>query len=306
MVAVIAIIAGVWLAGQPTGHRQAVAGSTAGMPTYYVTLNTVLRQESSALPGAGVGPGRVTAMVRDSLTGALLASVLIGRVPRGEILSASSTWITAAANDRVFAIGVDRHVYILRLQSDGQVAGVSPLPAAVPKQASENGKALLSPAGTELAFTNSTERQLIVVTLATGAMRSWKARPGFVGALQWQGTGNEVLVQFEGRQGMQFRLLDVGGAGGQLVADSRLVYSLSSIRNGYVVAAPTITPNGDLLFDARSVYTKFGGVQTTACRVVEFSSNARRLLRVLYKAHAPSKAVGYFRPAASSPLARRD
>lgn len=56
-----------------------------------------------------------------------------------------------------------------------------------------------------------------------------------------------------------------------------------------------ITPNGELLFPAHSVYTR-GGVQATACRVVEFSPGARHLLRVLYEAHARSKAVGYFPP----------
>jgi hypothetical protein len=296
MVAVIAIIAGVWMAGHPGGKQP--AGSSAGMPKYYVTLNTVLRGKlpTPALPGvmAGVGPGRVTAIVRDSLTGALLDSVLIERVPRGKDLTATATWITAAANDRVFAIGVRGDVYILRLQSNGQVAGLSPLPAAMSKAISI-GPALLSPAGTELAFTNSTQRQLIVVTLATGAIRSWKARPSFVDALQWQGTGNKVFISY-GLAG-QFRLLNVGGAGGHVLADSRLVYSLPPfIRNGYVVEAPTITPSGNLLFRARSVYTKRGSVETTACRVVEFSSDARRLLRVLYRAHAPSSTVGYFPP----------
>jgi len=300
MVAVIAIIAGVWLAGQPGGKRPAV-GSSAGMPKYYVTLNTVLRGKSGspALPGtmAGVGPGRVTAMVRDSLTGALLDSVLIAHVPRGEYSTAIATWITAAANDRVFAIGVASHAFILRLQSDGQVASLSPLPAAMSKAISL-GPALLSPAGTELAFTNSTQRQLIVVTLATGAIRSWKARPGFVDALQWQGTGNEVLVLSGAQPGPpdQYRLLNVSGTGGHVFADSRLVYKWPFFRSGYNLSNPLITPSGNLLFLAHSVYTKRGGVETTSCRVVEFSPGARRLLRVLYRAHAPSSTVGYFPP----------
>jgi len=298
MVAVIAIIAGVWMAGHPAGKQPGAAASSAGMPKYYVTLNTVLRGKSSAPPEmmAGVGPGRVTAIVRDSLTGAVLGSVLIERVARGEDLTDSATWITAAANDRVFAIGVLSRAYILRLQSDGQVAGVSPLPAAVSKQVPGNGPALLSPAGTELAFRDTTNSKVTVVTLATGASRRWRARPGFVVALQWQGTGNQVLVELGGRQGIQFRLLDVSGAGGSVLAHSRLVYSLSSTRNGYSVGDPMITPSGNLLFVARSVYTKLGGVQTTACRVVEFSPDARRLLGVLLRAHAPSKTVGYFPP----------
>jgi hypothetical protein len=298
MVAVIAIIAGVWLAGHPAGNRSA-AGLTARMPKYYVTLKTVLRGKlatpSPSGQMAGVGPGSVTAIVRDSLTGALLDSVLIERVPRGKDLTATATWITAAANDRVFAIGVASHAYILRLESDGQVAGLSPLPAAVSKQISGNGPALLSPAGTELAFKNSTNSKVTVVTLATGATKRWRARPGFVNALQWQGTGNEVFISYG--PSMQFRLLDVGGGGGNVLADSRLVYSLPPfIRNGYVIEAPTITPSGNLLFLAHSVYTKRGGVETTSCRVVEFSSGARRLLRVLYRAHAPSSTVGYFPP----------
>ncbi len=304
MVAVIAIIAGVWIAGQPAGHRPAAARITAGMPKYYVTLKTVLRRtQPIGREGdvVGSGPGSVTALVRDSLTGALLDSVQIEHIPRGEDWTNGETWITAAANDRVFAIGVASHAYILRLQSDGQVARLSPLPTAI-SDAIFNSRNLpvLSPAGTELAFTRATKRQLTVVTLATGATRNWQARPGFLDPLQWQGTGNKVFVEYFGQSGApltQFRLLDVGGAGGSVLANSRLVYSLPPfLRNGYRVGAPLITPDGELLFGAGSVYTKRGGVETTACRVVEFSSGARRLLRVLYKAHAPSSKVGYFPP----------
>jgi hypothetical protein len=241
----------------------------------------------------------VTAIVRDSLTGALLDSVLIARVPRGKDLTPSATWITAAANDRAFAIRVASHVYILQLRSDGQVAGLRPLPAWMSKQVSGSYQpGVLSPAGTELAFTDALNSKVTVLTLATGATKRWRARPSFLNALQWPGTGNKVFIYYGGQSGgppPEFRLLDVSGAGGGVLAHSRLVYSSPSFRNGYNLSNPLMTPNGDLLFVARSVYTK-GGVQTTACRVVEFSSGARRLLRVLYKAHAPSKAVGYFAP----------
>jgi hypothetical protein len=304
MVAVIGIIAGVWMAGHPTGNRPAAAGSSAGMPKYYVTLSTVLTGRPVRVNGftlAGTGPGSVAAIVRDSLTGARLDTVLVLRVGRGENWPQSATWITAAANDRVFAIGAGSHAYILRLRLDGKVEGLSPLPAAMSKTISGSGHlAVLSPAGTELAFTNWTDDQLTVVTLATGATRTWRARPGFVNALQWPGIGNKVFVLSGGQPGLpteQFRLLDVGGAGGSVLADSRLVYSPPPfIRDGYVIAAPMITPSGNLLFLAHSVYTKRGGVETTACRVVEFSSGARRLLRVLYRAHAPSSTVGFFPP----------
>lgn len=115
-------------------------------------------------------------------------------------------------------------VYILRLGSDGQVAALSPVPGAMSKSISGRYPALLSPAGTEIAFTNSTERRLLVVTVATGAIRSWKARPGFLGALQWPGTGNNVLSElfnFNEQPGLsptRFRLLDVGGTGGSVLA----------------------------------------------------------------------------------------
>jgi hypothetical protein len=93
MAAVIGIITGVSLAGRGTGHRPPSTRVPAGTPKYYVTLN-----ESVA--------NNVTATVRDSATGVILASVLIEhhvQVDAGPVLSA--TWISAAANDRVFAIG---------------------------------------------------------------------------------------------------------------------------------------------------------------------------------------------------------
>ena len=305
MLAVVAIIAGVSLAGHPAGHRPVAAGRSAGMPKYYLTLKTVLLGKvprklpiaEEGLPIAGIGPGSVTAIVRDSLTGARLGTQLIERVPRGEYWLLGSTWITAAANDHVFAISVLNHAYILRLRPDGQVERLSPLPTVVSKTIFGSQRlAVLSPAGTELAFTNYNWSKLTVVTLATGATRTWLASPGHVEALQWPGTGNNILVRSFGQPGdppQQFRLLDVGGAGGGVLADSRLVLTWPPIMpNHWNLGDPLLAPDGKLLFSADAVYTR-RGVRVAGCRVLEYSAPAGRLLRVLHSAHAPVSTVGY-------------
>jgi hypothetical protein len=303
--AVIAIIVGVSLAGHPSGHRPVAAGRSAGMPKYYVTLKTVLLGKvprklptaEEGLPIAGVGPGSVTAIVRDSLTGARLGTLLIERVPRGKYWVRGFTWITAAANDHVFAIGVLNHAYILRLRPDGQPERLSPLPTVISKTIFGSQQlAVLSPAGTELAFTNYNWSKLTVVTLATGAARTWLAFPGHVEPLQWPGTSNNILVRSFGQPGdppQQFRLLDLSGAGGDVLADSRLVLTWPPIMpNHWNLGYPLLAPDGKLLFSADAVYTR-RGVRVAGCGVLEYSALTGRLLRVLHSAHAPASTVGY-------------
>ena len=62
IIAVIAIIAGVWMAGHPGGKQPATAGSSAGMPKYYVTLKTALRGKMPVQDG---GAGRSRTGPRD-------------------------------------------------------------------------------------------------------------------------------------------------------------------------------------------------------------------------------------------------
>ena len=92
MVAVIGIIAGVSLAGQSAGNRPRQPRSPPGTPKYYVTLKACRTRERDG-DRAEVGNRRGPGVGADRARSA-------GRAPYGR-----STWITAAANDRVFAIG---------------------------------------------------------------------------------------------------------------------------------------------------------------------------------------------------------
>ncbi len=211
MVAVIAIIAGVSLAGRSAGHRPAAAAAPAGLPAYYVML-----QHAAS--------GNATATVRQSATGTVLASVDIAHVAGNPL---AGFWITAAANDRAFAIGGPFGVDILRLRPDGRVGRLTRLPNKISGyQISGAQLAQLSPDGSELALGTGATGScspcadgVTVIALATGTARTWVARsPVQVAAsvVSWPGTGHQVFISY----GDRYRLLNVAGTGGSLLADS--------------------------------------------------------------------------------------
>ena len=115
-----------------------------------------------------------------------------------------------------------------------------------------------------------------MVSLATGATRTWLARspvlmPTFV--VNWPGTGHQVFFSYDGR----YRLLDVAGPGGSLLANSRPIAS-PVIVHGWASDSPMLTPDGKAVIWSQTGGRDFG----SADRIAEFSAHTGRLLRVLY------------------------
>lgn len=84
-----------------------------------------------------------------------------------------------------------------------------------------------------------------------------------------------------------YRVLNVGGRGGNLIASSRPVAS-PPVQNGWFLPAAALTPDGRALItpDYRNVPCPDGG-GTAVLRVVELSARTGRLLRVLRVAAMP-------------------
>ncbi len=282
LVAVIGIITGVSLAGRSAGNRPLSTALPPGTPKYYVTL-TFIR-------------GSVTATVRKSATGTALGSVLIVRTSTAQTLPDVPVSVSAAANDRVFAIGYGPSTLdILRLGRGGRIEGLTQLP----KKIEGYQFAQLSPDGTELALptvpstvscTKSTPCAygVTVVSLATGATRTWLDRsPAERGlyTVNWLGNGHEVSFVYGG-----YRLLNVAGPGGSLLANSRPI-AFPHGQRGWEQQSSLVTPDGNAVISGM-VRPTSGKHGVTAGRVAEFSARTGRLLRVLYAATAHTGSPG--------------
>jgi hypothetical protein len=226
------------------------------VPPYYVSI------ESHGNPNFNPS----YAVVRATATGAALGTVPL---PPGQTVLA----VTAAADDRTFALDEapwvnpngntnqsfePRTFHLLSLGSSGRIESLGAVPLSVPGGQLMTGFAL-SPDGSKLAIAvqpdnNKREPDLTevkVVTLATGAVRTWSAN-GTVGfgpddarSLSW--ADDERTLAFDwiaAGPGVHtgVRVLDTGTGGGNLLADSRQAVTL--INQALQAPTPGPTPTG--------------------------------------------------------------
>ena len=154
--AVIAVImAGVFVAGltpahKPAAHKPAVSGSApASLPRFYVTT-------SSAPDGRGI-----QAVVRASASGQVTGTVPVPSAIPVEWADSGGTFVTAAADDRSFVIGVqggqeptqiglDLRLFRFAISAAGEPGHLTELAAAPARDETTEGIAL-SPDGKLLA-----------------------------------------------------------------------------------------------------------------------------------------------------------
>ncbi len=300
--AVAGLIAGLTVAGHTANHRLSSQAIPHGTPRYYVALSGVTRRQVTV----------ITATVRTSATGARVASVqLPGYKTRGptDYPVPPGAWITAAASDRLFVIGDLADIYVLRLAADGRHEGLSKLSVNIPGLADAPYGGALSPNGRLLALSTgpcwrihgpTCPYAVVVFSLATGAITSWRTNEWFPVPLNWTDNGRKLFLRF----GQTYRLLTVAGPGGSLRAHS--VYVAAPVldrgwSNGVMGNCPlragkqvalTICLSGDramLTPDGRSVIggeyrqvrSRNGPPRFTA-KILEFSARTGRLQRVLH------------------------
>lgn len=168
VVAVVALLAGVFAAGGLiTANRQGAGAPAGGMPRFYVDIEGT--------------PGHVSAVVRDSRTGARLSSLPVPTVP------GPPPWI-AAASDRSYAIAVaarpsnvETRFLLLHVSANGRAAKLSTLPVKPVSGGPLVTGLALSADGKYLAIALSTgslprnRGAVEVASTSTGAARTWSS-----------------------------------------------------------------------------------------------------------------------------------
>ena len=250
----------------------------AGMPRYYV-----LGQESKS--GGG------SLQVRSSATGQVISSV---STPAA--CDPKSFKITTA-DDRNFVVGCDTPrsksaiaFYRFRITSRGQASGLTPLAIRTPDDSLDG--AALSPDGRKLAITMqgfggvpSGPGALEVVTLATGATRTWTGSSPY--DLSWAGNGRELgLFESSG-----LYTLNVTAAGSKLNS-AHLVLSRTFKTDG--VQTAKLSPDGRTII--ASVTYDLGNQPlhrgTVVGGIIEISARTGKQLGTLQPIHAQYSADG--------------
>jgi hypothetical protein len=240
------------MVGGHQGKTQAAnpAAAFAAVPRYFVALT------GNALPDQGQH-----AVVVATATGKVLGSVTAPAPYR------VFTWVTAARGDRTFVLGAQRErpvggalgqvmgvgavkLYRLVLHPSGRPGALEPL--RLPLVTGRVNGFAVSPDGSKLAVSTlpaavpgAGGSQIEVLTLATGARRTWvMSGTGWIGqdkpvaqSLVWAGDDRTLLFKQhlgEGGATAQIRLLDTGAPGGSLTAASTRVPFPSRLISGRV------------------------------------------------------------------------
>jgi hypothetical protein len=263
VVAVVAAVVGIGRAmheqaAGPSAGTSAPGGMTAGPPvSSYVASGQIPPYYVAITSHGNPNFNRSYAVVRESASGQTLATI--------QAAGSDSTIVavTAAADDRTFVLDEQpwanrntsanqsyepRTFYLFRLGASGRPGRLTRLSLSVPKGEMLTGLALSSDAR-ELALAvqpgSGKDTQVMVYTLATGAVRSWTG-DGAIGftsddarSLSWTAGGRTLAFDWEGNgNGLHAGawLLNLAARGSNLLADSRQV--MSTVGLGWYAYAP--------------------------------------------------------------------
>src|SRR5271170_287018 len=300
--AVIAVItAGVLVAGLATAqksaaHKPAVSGSApASLPRFYVTT-------SSGPDGRGI-----QAVVRASASGQVTGTVPVPSAIPVEWADSGGTFVTAAADDRSFIIGVqggqeptnpglDLHLFRFAISAAGKPGRLTELaPAPIPNETTEG--IALSPDGKLLAVSlmdnsgGNSAPTIQVLNLATGAIRTWTAPtrnyPYLIGPPSWVDGSRVIAFSWlnADQSGLMaaprgIRLLDTAAPGDNLVAGT-LIVPRGVVAAGSIVSAQ-ITPDGrDVIVVTWRDLTPRASTHTVVVQFAELQAATGKLVRLL-------------------------
>ncbi|MGD0064490.1 MAG: hypothetical protein ABSB76_13740 [Streptosporangiaceae bacterium] len=290
-----ALVAGLTTAPKPAAPKPAVSGSVpASLPRFYVTT-------SSTPDGRGI-----QAVVRASASGKVTGTVPVPSAIPVEWADSGGTFVTAAADDRSFIIGVqggqeptkiglDLRLFRFAISAAGKPGHLTELAAAPVRNETTEGIAL-SPDGKLLAVSLQNDSSpdavgaIQVLDLATGAIRTWTAPAHSVyipGPPSWA-DGSRVIA-FTWLRSTQsglmaaprgIRLLDTAAPGDNLVAGTVIVPS-GVVGAGSVVSA-LITPDGrDVIVVTWRDLTPRAKTHTVVVQFAELQASTGRLVRLL-------------------------
>ena len=305
--AVIAVItAGALVAGLTTAHtpaaqkpaarKPAVSGSVpASLPRFYVTT-------SSGPDGRGI-----QAVVRASASGQVTGTVPVPSAIPVEWADSGGTFVTAAADDRSFIIGVqggeeptksgmDLRLFRFAISAAGKPGHLTELAAAPVRNETTEGIAL-SPDGKLLAVSlmsnsgGNSDPTIQVLNLATGATRTWTAPtrnyPYLIGPPSW--ADGSRMIAFTWLRSTQsglmsaprgIQLLDITAPGDNLAA-GKLIVARGVVAAGSIVSAQ-ITPDGrDVIVVTWRDLTPRASTHTVVVQFAELQASTGRLVRLL-------------------------
>ncbi|HEY1004551.1 MAG TPA: hypothetical protein VGD83_33430 [Streptosporangiaceae bacterium] len=270
----------------PLGPPVSTYVRSGQVPPYFVTLTPFGAAVHLTVGGAAV------ATIRPSL-------------PGGKVIA-----VTAAGDDRTFVLaeqGQDRNAvtfYQFRLGSSGRPGGLTRLPISVADEKTMTGLAL-SPDGTRLAIAvapGGGVQQVRLYPIHGGAGRTWSATGGTLGehfsswSLSWAASQRTLAFNWSAGQTTSVRLLNLGTAGGSLLAASRSAVTLPKTagvgQRLYQCAVMSITPDGSTIVCPSSTITDIAknGTMTYSTGFPEFSVTTGRLIRIT--GHWPRKPSG--------------
>ncbi|HEY1915421.1 MAG TPA: hypothetical protein VGH27_07575 [Streptosporangiaceae bacterium] len=315
--AAVALVAG---GGAVLGSRLTRSGhgpsSTSGQPKLGVPSGAPIPLGTA--PPYYVTTGNSYAAVRATATGATLARIAT---------SIPFVGVAAAADDRTFVLDAQRSIMgptvrwpgqpsfsLLRLTASGAEQSLTRITVpALPPGTTVTGLALSSD-GSQLAIAADSERneptwqEVMIDTLATGAIRTWSAPDsaaavdsgGFTGSgvtgsqtISW--TADSKTLAFDWKNPsyvIGVRLLDVTASGDNLIADSRLAVVESTSGPGQIAAARSkdhvsqcvtdgiITPDGSTLVCGYSTGVESVSGDTSTTGYQEYSTRTGKLTSI--------------------------
>ena len=291
-----ALVAGLTAAHKPAAHKPAVSGSApASLPRFYVTTSS------------GPGGRGIQAVVRASASGQVTGTVPVPSALPVEWADSGGTFVTAAADDRSFIIGVqggqaptknglDLRLFRFAISAAGKPRHLTELAPAPMRNEITEGIAL-SPDGKLLAVSLMRDSPagavgaIQVLDLATGATRTWTAPAHSVyipGPPSW--ADGSRLIAFTWLRSTQsglmsaprgIRLLDTAAPGDNLVAGTVIVPS-GMVAAGSIVSA-LITPDGrHVIVVTWRDLTPQASTHTVIVQFAELQAATGRLVRLLY------------------------
>jgi hypothetical protein len=302
MVAVAGIVVGVTLAGRATGGPPSAA---AGHPQIYVTESyRALYPRHGRRTADTADAVEAFATVRDAATGAALTSVRLwvnykqkgagGGIP----ISGAQALITAARDDRTFAIQDENGFFLLKVAGNGRLARLTRVPVSL----GDGAVSAISPDGSQLAIEDAycpricpQYTRLRIVSVATGAGRTWTTRPmNGPSSLAWTADGRQLMFLWGnggGFRNTEYRLLDADAPPGNLLARSRPMPYPAMPKGTAVQAVPTADGRA-LVVVLTGVRSAPGNVRVMDYRIVEMSPVTGRIMATLYRKNNVRSALG--------------
>lgn len=268
--------------------RNAPATAVNGVPRYYVGIWASPYLENQAAPEAIVG---------DTFTGRKLATV---PAPAGwRFLPA----MAAAGDDRTFVVGATpqsgdllrtERLYVIRLTPGAaHFAALRALPIPAPQVSWDYGSSMaLSRDGSMLAVM-AEATQVRIYSMATGALlHTWSVPPSgssglpMVSLLSWTSDGRQLAVSTgEARPNapVEVRLLQVHDPGHDLLADSRVVLTVSTPGCGLVSGdGKTVVCGSSAPGTASGNKACPGGARPQTAAILGYSTATGKLTGTLY------------------------